>query len=366
MDWNGILDGLAQMAFYNAIYSFLESAIDRFAIETLGRAMSIVSGAVLTALTIWIMIQGYRIVTGQSRESMAALMVNTGRAAVICVCASGFALFSQDLKGFFTDSLGGQITALVTGEDKDVKSQIDKNLALMTVSMMSLDQIKSHNDEELDERKRQAKIMSGIGSGGPAVVAGSMLLLYQVAIAMFIGFGPIFILCLLFEQTKPLFQRWLFYGIGTLFSQAVLVFVTSVAMEMVARVAAAIWTTHMLSMADLGLDVVSQQGLTSQAMQQGGMGLILSTLILATPPMAAMFFQGALGNFSPYAGVGSQLGAPATAPPGANHANNAGNPRGVASMQTPDFNGGTAVGGNHANNWANASNAPGRGLANGS
>lgn len=321
MDWNGIIDGLAQMAFYNAIYDFLDSAIDRFAIGVLGRAMAIVSGAVLTALTIWIMIQGYRIVTGQSRESMAALMVNTGRAAVICVCASGFAMFSQDLQEFFTDSLGGQITELVTGEDVDVKSQIDKNLALMTVSMMSLDQIKSSDDQELDARKRQAKVMAGVGSGGPAVVAGSMLLLYQIAIAMFVGFGPIFILCLLFDQTKSLFQRWLFYGIGTLFSQAVLVFVTSVAMEMVARVAAAIWTTHMLSMPELGLNVMSQQGLTSQALQQGGMGLILSTLILATPPMAAMFFQGALGNFSPYAGMGGQFGAATSAPPGVSQAN---------------------------------------------
>jgi len=34
----------------------------------------------------------------------------------------------------------------------------------------------------------------------------------------------------------------------------------------------------------------SSDGMTSQAMQQGGMGLILTTLILTAPPMAAMFF----------------------------------------------------------------------------
>ena len=33
------------------------------------------------------------------------------------------------------------------------------------------------------------------------------------------------------------------------------------------------------------------------AMQQGGLGLVMSTLIVMTPPMAASFFQGALGNF---------------------------------------------------------------------
>ncbi len=322
MDWNGIIDGLAQMAFYDAIYSFLETSIDRFADDTLNRVTRMVAGAALTALTIWFMLQGFRIVTGQSRESMSALMANSARAALICVCASGFAFYGKDLRNLIVDDLGGQITELVTGEDDgDVNSMIDKNLALMTVAMMAIDQVQTQNDPALDESKRQAKVMAGVGAGGPAVVAGSMLLLYQIAIAMFIGFGPIFILCLLFDQTKSLFQRWLFYGIGTLFSQAVLVFVTSVAMEMVARVAAAVWTSNILSnIPGLGLDLLGQQGLNAQAVQQGGMGLILSTLILATPPMAAMFFQGSLGNFSPYAGMGSQFSQSANAPQGVTQA----------------------------------------------
>ncbi|MBB1116361.1 type IV secretion system protein [Stenotrophomonas sp. W1S232] len=313
---------MAQMAFYDAIYSFLETSIDRFADDTLNRVTRMVAGAALTALTIWFMLQGFRIVTGQSRESMSALMANSARAALICVCASGFAFYGKDLRNLIVDDLGGQITELVTGEDDgDVNSMIDKNLALMTVAMMAIDQVQTQNDPALDESKRQAKVMAGVGAGGPAVVAGSMLLLYQIAIAMFIGFGPIFILCLLFDQTKSLFQRWLFYGIGTLFSQAVLVFVTSVAMEMVARVAAAVWTSNILSnIPGLGLDLLGQQGLNAQAVQQGGMGLILSTLILATPPMAAMFFQGSLGNFSPYAGMGSQFSQAANAPQGVTQA----------------------------------------------
>lgn len=315
MEWNGIIDGLQQMAFFEAIYSFLETSIDKFADETLNRVTRMVAGAALTALTIWFMIQGFRIVTGQSRESMSALMVNSARAAVICVCASGFAFYGTDLRDFFVDDLGGQVTELVTGEDGNVNSMIDKNLALMTISMMAIDQVQAQEDKELDDSKRQAKLMAGVGSGGPAIVAGSMLLLYQIAIAMFIGFGPIFILCLLFDQTKSLFQRWLFYGIGTLFSQAVLVFVTSVAMEMVARVAVAAWASKGLSSID-GLEFLGQQGLNAQAVQQGGMGLILSTLILATPPMAAMFFQGSLGNFSPYAGMGGQFSQATNAPPG--------------------------------------------------
>ncbi len=63
-----------------------------------------------------------------------------------------------------------------------------------------------------------------------------MLLLYQIAMSLLVGLGPLFILCLLFEQTTSIFQRWLFYGIGTVFSMAVLAAMTGIDTEMVARV----------------------------------------------------------------------------------------------------------------------------------
>ncbi|MRF23193.1 type VI secretion protein, partial [Stenotrophomonas sp. MY18] len=121
----------------------------------------------------------------------------------------------------------------------------------------------------------------GMGTGGPAVTAGAMLLLYEVALALFIGLGPLFILCLLFDQTKQLFQRWLFYGIGTMFSMAVLAAMVSIALDMVIRVSTAVWSTALVN--KFLLEGASSDGMTSQAMQQGGMGLILTTLILTAP-----------------------------------------------------------------------------------
>lgn len=47
----------------------------------------------------------------------------------------------------------------------------------------------------------------------------------------------------------------------------------------------------------LGTDV---EGLTTQAMQQGGIGLLLTVLIITVPPAAAMFFQGTLGSFQSF------------------------------------------------------------------
>jgi type IV secretion system protein VirB6 len=117
------------------------------------------------------------------------------------------------------------------------------------------------------------------------------------------------ILCLLFDQTKSLFQRWLLYGLGTMFSMAVLAAMVGIALRMVINVAIAFWARQ-------GIETMVLDGstsdMTSQALQQGGMGLILTTPILKAPPMAAMFFQGTLGSFMAY----SQIGGAGAAQPG--------------------------------------------------
>ena len=70
---------------------------------------------------------------------------------------------------------------------------------------------------------------------------------------------------------------------------------------MVTAVAEAFWATA-LAGSLLGSNFTD--GMTSQAMQQGGMGLILTALIISAPPMAAMFFQGTLGQFMAYSQFG--------------------------------------------------------------
>ncbi|MBB4756511.1 MULTISPECIES: type IV secretion system protein [Xanthomonas] len=115
----------------------------------------------------------------------------------------------------------------ITAENKTPEDQVDESLGRMQVALSSIDVLDVVQDPTLDSQKSRAMWMVGIGTSGPAVVAGSMMLLYRIAMALFVGFGPLFILCLLFEKTKSLFQRWLFYGIGTFFSMSVLAVMTS-------------------------------------------------------------------------------------------------------------------------------------------
>ncbi|WP_256777687.1 MULTISPECIES: type IV secretion system protein [unclassified Stenotrophomonas] len=302
------VQSIGDFVFFKLILDFLRDRISDFGIDLMGRMMQWVGGIALTLMTLWVLIQGFRIITGRSRDSMMVLVTNMARAALIISVATTMGMFGRDISKFLTEDVGGLITHTVTGKGESAEEQIDKSLAWMQVALSSIDAIKVLDDPGLQQDKTRAMWFIGLGTGGPAVTAGSMLLLYQVAMALFIGLGPLFILCLLFDQTKQLFQKWLFYGIGTMFSMAVLSAMVSIALDMVIRVSASFWTTALVN--KFLLAGAASDGMTSQAMQQGGMGLILTTLILTAPPMAAMFFQGTLGGFSPYSQIGGAGGAP--------------------------------------------------------
>lgn len=312
------LSPIDDFVFYRLILDYLRRQIDDFGVDLLARVGGWASGIVLLLMTLWILLQGYRLVTGQSRESMAGFVAAAARNVFIVTAATTLAVGGSDVHRLLTQGLKGDITWLVTGEHEDPETDIDRNLAWMQVGLTSISAIDPMGDPTLDDRKTRAMWMVGIGSGAPALVGGAMLLLYEVALALFVGFGPLFVLCLLFDATKTLFHRWLLYGIGTLFSMAVLSAMVSISLRMVERVAEAFWSTS-LAGTMLGQDFT--EGISSQAMQQGGLGMILTTLIVTTPPIAAMFFQGTLGHFSwsnAFAGAGASMPAqphPASAQP---------------------------------------------------
>ncbi|SUZ37883.1 VirB6 protein [Xanthomonas arboricola pv. juglandis] len=253
----------------------------------------------LTVLTLWILIQGYRLATGQSREAAMGLVVTALRASLIIGLATSMAKGSPQLYWTLTDGISSAITKTVTGDSESPYEAIDQNLMLMQMALAGLDQIKTGGDEESEDSKNRARWFTGIGMAGPGVVAGSMLLLNKLAMAMalVVGFGPLFILCLLFQATKSLFSKWLLYGLGTMFSLSVLTFTVSLATKVVGAVGVAF-------LAKWAVSGGNGEGISSMALQQGGVGLVLTTLILTAPPMAAAFFQGTLGQFTAYSALG--------------------------------------------------------------
>ncbi|MDL9998463.1 type IV secretion system protein [Variovorax sp. J22P240] len=285
---------IGDFVYFALIYKWLSERIAQFGSDVMARTMVWVSAMAMILVTLWVLIQGYRMITGQSREPMMAIVSSMGKIAVVVSVASTMSLGSIQLQDFFTSGLAREISRLVTGSDSSPASIIDKNLAYTQLAMGAIDAVYVPiGDLATADEKARTMLIATLGTAGPAMAAGAMLLLYQLAMALFIGFGPLFILCLIFDQTKELFRRWLMHGLGTLFSLAVLNFVVSLVLEMTLRVAGALWGTEVISR----ITGQGAEGFSSQAMQQGGVGLLMTALIISTPPMAAMFFNGTMGNF---------------------------------------------------------------------
>ncbi|RFF51649.1 type IV secretion system protein [Xanthomonas campestris] len=291
------LSSLGNYAFFSLINDFLRDEIDIFQWTLLQRTSALIGIVSLTVLTLWVMFQGYRIVTGQSREAAMGLVVTALRAALIIGLATSMAEGSSKLYWTLTDGVSQSITQVVTGDSESPYDAIDKNLGLMQIAMMSIDQIQTAGNQQRDDEKTRARWFTGVGMAGPGVVGGSLLLLNKIGMALFVGFGPLFIMCLLFQATKSLFSKWLLYGLGMVFSLSVLSFTVSLATKVIGAVAVAF-------LAKYAFPGNSGEGISSMALQQGGLGLVMTTLIVTAPPMAAAFFQGTLGQFTAYSALG--------------------------------------------------------------
>ena len=286
--------GVGDYVFFKLVNEHFNHEIDHFGLALMRRAMAWAAGIAQVLVTLWLLIAGYRMVTGQSREPMMGLVAGGARVAFIVAIATSMSFAGTDLHRFFTQDLDREIHSLFTDQDGSSADAIDRNLAYMQIALNAIDAVQvPDGDEALQARKQQALLFAGLGTAGPPMVAGAMLLLYKFTLALFIGLGPLFVLCLIFDQTKELFRKWLMYGLGTLFSMATLSVVTAMTMKLLAKVAVALWLSKVT-----GLLGDAGEGLTTQAMQQGGIGLLMSVLLVTVPPAASMFFQGILGGFS--------------------------------------------------------------------
>jgi type IV secretion system protein VirB6 len=217
--------------------------------------------------------------------------VKTTKIVVILCIASVVGANGAMLHKTMTDNLDKEIHQLFTGDTDSAADAIDENLAYTQLALAAVDVVRvSPTDPESLDKKNKALFMAGFGAASPAMAAGAMLLLFKFTMAFLVGVGPIFILALMFDQTKELFKKWLFYVIGTLFSMSMLSVVSAMVLKLSTKVAIALWASKVI----MGTDT---EGLSSQARQQGGIGMLLTVLIITMPTVATALWQGNMGSF---------------------------------------------------------------------
>ena len=97
---------------------------------------------------------------------------------------------------------------------------------------------------------------------------------------------------------KP--NNWIGNGVGTTCSLVKLSSTVSAISKLLTVLAIACVTQYLAALAANG----SPQGVSSMAMQQGGLGLMMTLFLITVPPMAAAFFQGTIGQFMAYNAFG--------------------------------------------------------------
>ena len=325
-----LIDGLNDLALYRSISNYVDARIAFFTESTLANVFTIVGAFALILLTLWILWYGYQMVMGNSQNSAKDFVFKAVRAWIIIAFATGLAATSGFSVRTITTDLTNAVSETMSGDNRDNQGaaarclnvaerqsfmgcKIDQNLIRTQAAMAFVNQIDTANDPVLEDKKARASLFAAVGVGGPAIVAGAMLLTLKVAMALFICLGPIFIMCLLFKVTTPLFQKWLYYGISTMFATAMLAVVSDIAMDLVENISGALFVTNIVASV-LGDTASNTAGVMQAATQQLGLGLILSTLLITTPPMAASFFNGVMGQFSSYNQLGG-MGVPASGVP---------------------------------------------------
>ena len=302
MQWEGV----AQYVFFDRIFAFIDHEIQAFQHNVLQQMLVWVSSVALVLGTAWIMWQGVRILSGQARNVME-LMVESGRVAVITTAALTMSLGGSSLYGLLAGTLPAEITRMMTGREGSAASQVDRQMRTMEAVMVAFDALdmQASGDLALKTDTDRAQWMAGVGVAGPALVGGALQVTYKMALALFVAFAPLFILCLMFRSTQQLFHKWLLYGVGTLFSFALMAFMA----VMVAKIVVAVAAMCIVQYVAAAALQVQPMSVSSTAMLQGGIGLLLTLSLVTVPPMAAYFFQGTLGSYMPYSYFGGRPGA---------------------------------------------------------
>ena len=276
---------------------------------TLSHNISLALTMVGALFTLWIMVQGYLILTGRSQDSLKTFVFNVGKTYIIILVALGVSSTSEFALRKLTEVTTDGVASMMLGENEEETSkdmsecltkatnsvlgcQIDQNLITAQAVMAFINQIDTADNARLADQVEQAKLFAGVGAAGPGIVTGTMLLLYRVAMALFIGFSPFFILCLMFKKTTPYFTKWLNYGLATIFSSVLLAAMAGICTDLVEIIAKRQFSSSLIFTV-LG---INNSGVFNSAMNQLGLGLMMSTVLILVPPMAGVWFNGVMAS----------------------------------------------------------------------
>src|ERR1700744_6286897 len=156
------MSNLGDYVYFVLVYNYLQDQIAQFQTKTVANMTIWVSAIALTLVTLWIMIQGYRMVTGQTQRPMKGMVVDMARIVLIVTAATTMGVAGVDLQSYLSDNgaLGSEISSLVGGGTSPV-SQIDRNMAATQLTLAAIDVVQiAPGYTESAEQKAHAEMLA--------------------------------------------------------------------------------------------------------------------------------------------------------------------------------------------------------------
>ena len=251
-----------------------------------------------------------RMVSGQSRESFMGFLNRAFVVIIVVASAQGFALSGHSMMQTVRDMQNIVAQAITGNEYTSPDKMVGKVLTYMLTLQSILQIYQGSVSPGGADFSNTLTFITGAGQAVPALLAGGLSLLNEVALNLSFVFGPLFILCYISVRTRFLFVNWVKFTVTTLFSMAVLSVVTVIALKAIIMMAAMLIGMNVSSAvagaaaSALGSDSLlgslleagsTSPSLTDIATVTGGVGMLLTTLILGVPPLVVSFFSNGMG-----------------------------------------------------------------------
>lgn len=232
------------------------------------------------AVTLWILINGYMILTGATREPLGSFLLKAGKVYFWMLLATGSAAFNGDLRQLTVD-LRDASTEMVTGSGAPFWSQIQTQVGLMSVTagIVGLTAQNMRERNEPDGAATVATVGSTLAVAMPIVVVGMTGLTLEAAMTIGAAFAPMFFFMGIFQKFADWPVMWVKYMLGIVLTASVMAAMSVWAMG--------VYVASLV--ASVGL-VATGAGLLQVSTVMAASGVLMTGLIITIPSLVSRLF----------------------------------------------------------------------------
>ena len=303
------MDNTENLGFFILIKTYVEILIMKFGDRGLSALSTVLIPSLMSMVTVWLMFEGYRILNGQSREPLNMFLWRRAKMVVIITVASWIMNNPTGLRDWISEHIKNPIASVIVGgEYASPEAMVDSSLLLMHLIMGAFGSLQAATSNDNGSAFSNFIMASGVAQGAPAVVAGALLLLNEIALSLAILTAPAFILCLLYDPTKQYFQGWLKFFLGSLLTMAVLSVMVTIGLKVMLVYATKVLGEYGVGAAVAGSASQDRPGIAQITIMQGGLGLMMSTLMITAPLLVGNLIGSSLGfnAYSPFGNGGAR------------------------------------------------------------